>query len=414
MTSSEEERGFGPVLEAFEGVLNSLPAEPPGFRRAAPGMAKRRDVDPPKEIVDELMHQAFSHQALSARCTWRNFDASQNGATAQIVGHLELEIPCVIKVDDKFKMVEEARGLRKLRDREDLPEDFRRSFPNVFALRDKPPVYAYLMEDLKTEDGVIDLADLLFSDSGPAETSLAVRIADRLMDVLLGAYGRSLNERLRPSIMADYVDRIRGRLMDGAEQNDAFVSRPVEVRAHHRTYRPWREYLGRLNDARSRIEAIGPPFTTFVHGDPNPENILVLVKPEEVSFSFIDIKEWGDGDYLFDIAKLLHYLQVTGPAERLGQALAATYEVRDGVTRLNNSLQVPGWVGAMSNTIEGRIAPFANSKGDAAWRLRLKLGMASNLLGLPATRWRQERYGSALAFFAEGLRYLDDFLTELG
>lgn len=280
-----------------------------------------------KEIMIDLLAQALATSGVRDNAEWEVADQFSSGNTAEWVGRLDLTIPCVLKLDKVHKLVEEALVLREARERRDLPEPFRACLPRIYAIRDTPPLFAYLMERFP-KPPFAGFDELLFTDvadgDGPPPDigTLAGRLTNRLLDLLLAAYRGSRNARLRPSISADYVDRIRGRLVAAAEVDETFLSRPVHSEAHDRTYRPWQDYLRALTDARSKIEALAPPFTTFVHGDPNPENVLGHVELAGVHLRFIDVKEWHNGDYLFDIAKYLHYLIVTGPVEKLSPAQA--------------------------------------------------------------------------------------------
>lgn len=370
-----------------------------------------------KEIMVDLLAQALATSGVRNNAEWEVADQFSSGNTAEWVGRLDLTIPCVLKLDKAYKLVEEALALREARERRDLPEEFRECLPRIYAIRDAPPLFAYLMERFP-KPPFADFDELLFTDAGEGDGPrpdiglLAGRLTNRLLDLLLNAYRRSRNTRLRPSISADYVDRIRGRLLAAASADESFLSRRVYSETHDRTYKPWQDYLRALTDARSKVEAIAPPFTTFVHGDPNPENVLGRVELAGVDVRFIDVKEWHNGDYLFDIAKYLHYLIVTGPVEKLcpGQA-TADYTLEPGRAVLRHHLPTPGWVADTENIVRQRVGEFARMFGDTGWEDRLTLGLASNLLGLPAGRLPDRRV-SALICYVEGLRYLDDFCQQ--
>ena len=227
---------------------------------------------------------------------------------------------------------------------------------------------------------------------------------------MFDGYRASRNIRLRPSTYVDYVERIRERLSGAAESDPAFQARPVTVTSHGREYRPWSEYMELLQQQRDKIEGIGPPFVTFVHGDPNPENVLVRRDDGRSDIRFIDVKEWEDGDYLFDVVKFYHYLAVTGPVERHSGPTEAAAERESGNgLMIETNWSPPDWLPTTESVIRDVVREFAAAYGDTKWELRWQLGMASNLLGLPEGRLARGRRPAALATYAEGLRYLHEF-----
>ena len=165
-------------------------------------------------------------------------------------------------------------------------------------------------------------------------------------------------------------------------------------------------YLDRLS---SKVREYEPGFITFVHGDPNPENILVKINTHAVDVKFIDVKEWGDGDYLFDIAKLIHYVLVTGPVERLQDpAQPQSRFLSERAVELRYSFPRPAVLETVAKMVEKRTEQLAAELGDVHWRQRYALAMAANLLGLPLGRIKRGRRESALVLYAEGLKWLKE------
>ena len=325
---------------------------------------------------------------------------------------MELNLKCVFKMDTAPKLVEEANALRYVAERVELSDEFRSCFPQIYASHDYPPPYAYLMEQL---EGFVGTEELLFERPADTDGDTARRLVDKLLDLLLSAYNDSLRPRFRPNIWVDYVERIKDRLVVAANRDSRFASHTVTVVPHGHEYRPWQNYLEALRRDRAKIDSLAPPFTTFVHGDPNPENVLAAIDPKGVMLRFIDVKEWRDGDYLFDIAKFVHYLVVTGPVERMKLADGTVKaEKRGDTVEIDYTLSNPDWIEKLSAQITHRVKEFANDHGDSECEQRLALGMASNLLGLPANRLTSGREDSAVILYAEGLRYLDEFCAKAG
>lgn len=333
------------------------------------------------------------------------------GATAELVGRISLDLSFVFKLDDQPKLADEAKTIQSIRTSPTLPLRFRERFPRIFALKDDEPPYAYLMEYFPPEAGYCGLDDLLFLSqlSGKDLEIEATWLLNEVLNALFEGYAASVDRRFVPNLYADYLERIETRLRDSAKLDPAFAPLPVRIGA--RTYRPWTEYLQELRRQASKLQRIAPPFVTVVHGDPNPGNIRVKREAQGIGIKFIDVKEWGRGDYLFDITKIAHYLAVTGPVEKAPDTLTGvSCDMGAGGVRLQYTLDPPPWVKAAMEVLRHRVAGLAKKCGDSElWPLRYELGMASNLLGLPLGRLKTGRRDAALVFYAEGLGALDAF-----
>ncbi|OIQ81458.1 phosphotransferase enzyme family protein [mine drainage metagenome] len=378
-----------------------------------------------RRIADDLVREAFTN-GLDVQWEIEGEKASR-GSSAMEVGQVIASVSFFYKIDISEKILDEAKLLRRLAQRDDLPLEFRNLFPRVFALSDAGPVFGYLMEQFPAADGFSSVADLLFPSKDPSSITehTALRVANSVCDTLFTGYDyrehgnkerrKQPNFRLRPSVYVDYVERIRDRMADAALSDAAFKSTEVEVirEGQARRFRPWAEYLEALRAHRQYVDALAPPFVTFVHGDPNPENVLVRAGIRGFDMRLIDPKEWGDGDYLFDLTKFVHYVCVTGPAQSIGETIA-TANYRGDIVSIELALAPPSWVGAVDAVVRDRAATFARQHGDQHWELRWILGMASNLLGLPANRLAKGQRALALATYASGLSYLHDFCAAAG
>jgi hypothetical protein len=176
------------------------------------------------------------------------------------------------------------------------------------------------------------------------------------------------------------------------------------------------------------LEEITPGFSTVTHGDPNPGNIMFRTTSTGVELKFIDPKEWMTGDYLFDIAKITHFLENTGPVEKPQvssppaatgggapgeNAVRSVYRRDEDGAHLEYTIGLPNWTGLLVEACFERVAQFAGERGDFHWRARYELGMAANLLGLPLGRLAKGRKDSALILYGEGLKWLDQFCARL-
>ncbi len=285
--------------------------------------------DRAREIVSDLLRQAM---ATGLPVEQRSIDSSPlgGGNTAEMVRHIVLHAPFVFKMDRHEKLAREGAVMRDIRANPALPPRFREAWPIVYAIRDKAP-YAYLMEYFPGTDGWTSLEDRLFPTSGeqagPAE---AVRLMHAVLDILFEGYGASIDRRMLPSIGKDNVERIRERLAAAEKVDPVFRSRKLYRGDLELT--PWKQSLERIIGAKARLDAISAPFSTVVHGDPNPGNLMLRTSHSAVEVKLIDPKDWGRGDYLFDIAKITHFLEATGPIEKpaTGAALTLSRKAADG------------------------------------------------------------------------------------
>lgn len=415
-------RPYGGVgMESLVDVLTARVAE--RLREAARGEAEvrpraegPRPVQEPmwirvsaRAIVESLIRQALANGLEAADFQFRQ-ERLSGGNTAEVVTRITLDLSFVFKCDNDRKLAEEARTIRSIRASGDLPARFRERFPRVFALKDDEPPYAYLMEYFPAEAGYRGMDELLFgSPQAGRDLELgAERLMTEVLNALLEGYGASVDRRYMPNVHTDYIGRIESRLGEAAERDPGFAPGPVRINGER--YSGWGECLEEVKSRASKLQWIAPPFVTVVHGDPNPGNIRVKREAHQVDVKFIDVKEWGRGDYLFDMTKIAHYLAVTGPVEKAGQDPEVRCEASGTEVSLEYALDPPAWVEKAIAVLRHRVAEFAREYGDSGfWELRYELGMASNLLGLPLGRLEQGRRGAALMLYAEGLKWLEKF-----
>jgi hypothetical protein len=338
------------------------------------------------------------------------------GNTAGLVATATLHVPFILKLDEKTpKLATEGLLMRQFRMDSRFPLEVRNSFPQIFAVREEPP-YCYVMEIFPREAGYISLEDRLYPKPGEKQpTSHQVqRFVDYSLSLLLSAYKSSVDRRTEPNLFADYVSRISERLKETSRSDPAFASRELSVNG--RRLPPWAEALKMIHAHEGKVRELSPHFTTYVHGDPNPGNLILREVDERIEVKQIDPKEWATGDYLFDVTKLTHFLEGTGPAEKpaSGQPPRANLSEKGGRPELTYDLQPAPWTKDVVDAIKERVAAFAGAHGDKHWELRYALGMASNLLGLPLARLGHGRRDAALILYGEGLLWLDEFCTSLG
>ena len=206
--------------------------------------------------------------------------------------------------------------------------------------------------------------------------------------VLAPAYVATRKRRLAPNAVEDYFVRAGERLTAASEAGllppgDA----PLVVRNGTSPLivkRGWSDVLARASE---RLSAVAPPFGTFVHGDPNPENVLVRRHGDgRLEFRLIDPKDWWTGDYLFDVAKLGHYIMVTSPVEHhrvmaeISIAKSATISY-DAAALGRQRLVEAALLACVEKFACDEVLPDCD-----AWRTRYALAVAANLLGIVGPR----------------------------
>jgi len=395
-------------------VEQSLPSQ---LKRPLRGGLQMRPQITPKDAASRIAEELVQ-QAVASGLPLRNIRIAQRplggGNTAESVAELTLHAPFVFKLDSKeSKLAAEGRMMRDAGNNASLTAKARSAWPVVYAIREEAP-YAYLMEYFPRDEGWISLEDRLYPGAGLQATSDsdAMRFVHAVLDVLVEGYASSENTRTLPSVAQDYVGRIIDRLKAVADDK-RFASQPLRINGEH--VEPWQHYLDRLDANREFIAAITPPFTTIVHGDPNPGNLMLRTELSTVEVKLIDPKEWQTGDYLFDIAKITHFVEGTGPIEKPanGEPTQVEYGGTTGAAELRYSIDRPAWTQGVVDACLDRVRQFAQSKGDEQWLARYELAMAANLLGLPSGRLKKQRPHAALALYGEGLRWLKRFCERL-
>jgi hypothetical protein len=326
------------------------------------------------------------------------------GNTAELVAECTLHAPFVFKLDRKKKLADEGLAMRRIKNDASLPQRFRRAWPTVYAVRKDAP-FAYLMEFFPKSEGWFSLEEQLYEPPAvPISEAEALRRVDAALDILFCGYEGSIDRRLQPSIPEDYVKRIVDRLKETANKGEAFEAGPLRVNGI--TLPSWTDAVAAI--LRADVQRLAPPFSTIVHGDPNPGNILMRSVPgEQLEVKLIDPKEWTTGDYLFDVAKLTHFFEGTAPAEKPKQPPQVTHGERE----LSYKLEPAPWTPKLVDACRERAREFAEKNGDEHWERRYELGMAANLLGLPLGRLEKKRQDAAHILFGEGLLWLQRFLT---
>lgn len=343
------------------------------------------DVDEsqlPKDLAIHLTADRLVREALAAGhagvADISEVTAFGAGNTAMMVARVHAQMAYVVKVDTSPSIVREAHLLRRMTSDPMLPAVTRAAFPAVFAIDDTPPLFGYLME-LVEDAEPLHLALRRQDDSAP------LLITGLWEQVLVPAYKASKNTRLAHNLHEDYFARARGRLQAAADA-DALPGGDVPIKIYDGSRNIEISGWSRMLDHADKLLAtVKPPFGTWVHGDPNPENALWFRQPDgSVGFRMLDPKDWWIGDYIFDAAKLGHYAVVTAPTE--AGVIDGVMSRTEGKLEITYDSAAMAWGKDVEVQLLARVGEFANMAGDRDWEKRYQLAFAANLLGIAGPR----------------------------
>lgn len=339
--------------------------------------------------------------------------ALSGGAAADFVIRARASLSFIVKVQNSSKLKDEVRWLKQAR--AGGGNLWAKHLPRVFADQVDHPPYAYVMEDFRREDGFRDLAFWLFdSELVPAAREVqATFLLDHALDVLANIYRSTVNRNSITNVEGEaYLGRIRDRMQEAARLFSGFDDKLLVL--PDVTLPSWNTLVNRLSADKGWLSKVMAPFETAVHGDPHPGNLVVRMPATgaggvEIDLRIIDPKGWNQGDYVFDLTKLAHYVEATGPLERWKLSADCSFELTSDELRVSHVPVVPAWLTELTARIRRRAQSLGNELGDSGAALRFELGMASNLLGLVAARYETDP-ALATALYVRGLSWLNAFV----
>ena len=334
----------------------------------------------PRDLAVQLTAERLVREALAkghlGDADISDMQGFKSGNSAMMVARIHTRMSYVVKVDTSPTLVHEAYNLDRFRHHPALPEATRSAFPQVYAIDDVGPYYGYLMEDL---DEYESLDKVMRRDSRQA----AALYVEAWNAVLRPAYAASRRIRLSHDLWDDYFGRAADRL-DKASGHGVLPlpDQPIEVECGSMTIAFRDGWRRELEHAAALLDEVQPGFGTWVHGDPNPENILWANVSGQKRFRLLDPKDWATGDYLFDIAKMTHYAVFTSPAE--AGELPDPRAGRSGAITIDSGVLAAGR--AIESELLDHVAQFAQEVGDQNWQTRYQLAVAANLLSIAGPR----------------------------
>lgn len=349
------------------------------------------------------------------------YDPFTDGVASQVVGKAKFEVACVVKA-----------GGKDIKEQNDFMKRFSASgfFPEVLNDGQIDGNYICLMENLA---GYKSFHEYIFKTEAGSKEEIKI---------FLGHYYQWLGEiylyyraERVPILNKIYLESRLIKRIEEARTN--FKGKGVEILSldletllktrivlEGEELRSFDEVMVEILHKRDEIQELAPAFSTFVHGDAHPANIMILKQPPHYDIKFIDPNPslGGSSDYIYDQGKMFHWLDMMGFAvlERAFNEKIFTFECekKPGLLSVNykwldpRSINLPRVKDFQSYAFERAMAclsSLADSFKDATWKKRLYLSVASAYLGgLP----RLEDPNHLALLFVRGLSYLNKFVKE--
>jgi aminoglycoside phosphotransferase (APT) family kinase protein len=369
-------------------------------------------------LANRILGEALEHGVPQVVTEFALSELS-GGVASDFVFRARTQMSFIVKVQRDPKLRDEALWLASRHPDVEGATPWGSLFPRVLSKQLDGSPYAYAMEDFRKEDGYQDLAAWIFDAKllPAVKETQASLLLGAVLDTLAKVYSSSVNTNSRPNLDGEaYLKRIEGRMAQAEEMFKGFAS--PKIFADGVPLPSWRTCVEEIKEKRVQAEALFPRFETAVHGDSHPGNILVRLqettgKAYEPEIRLIDPKAWTYGDYVFDFAKVGHYVELTGPVERLGAGSSFEFQLRGDDLIMKNLPDIPEWIIRLSKTVSEKAVSLGKALGDDGAGPRYGLAMASAFLGTVPLRWSKGQKALALMMYSEGLRYLSLFCRAL-
>lgn len=274
-------------------------------------------------LAEQLLREALARGIPHIEATSQLSELS-GGAASDFVFRARANVSFVIKVQRDPKLREEALWLASRHPDVANATPWGSLFPRVLSKNLDSAPYAYAMEDFRREDGYRDLAAWIFDDQllPAARQAQAHSLVQSVLARLSAVYESSKTVNSRPNLEGEaYLKRIVDRMERAEQLYPGFAAARVQVATE--SFRYWKSYVEEIRANRSRAESVFPAFETAVHGDSHPGNIIIRLRSGEAGefhpeIRLIDPKGWTHGDYVFDLAKLSHYIELDRSRRALG------------------------------------------------------------------------------------------------
>jgi phosphate uptake regulator/aminoglycoside phosphotransferase (APT) family kinase protein len=261
-----------------------------------------------------------------------------DGISGAIVARVEApETPMIYKEGPRRKIEEEAA---KLETWQRIAQDLTPKILGSVSVKDRQALLREYVEGTLLSD--------LYLSSTPLEVKL--RATRRVLAAVEFVWQTTL--AATPPVI-DYVEQIRERIADAFVLHLQLWTTAKAGITNGRRIEPLDTLLDRAAGLQARL---APPFSVWLHGDFNANN--VIYNPETEQIKFIDVHRSKPGDYLQDLGVFLLSM----------------------VRRPDLTGAIEADVQAVNGVVEEFARAFARRRKDLTFTRRLKLSLARSCL----------------------------------
>lgn len=391
-------------------------------------------------IVEEIRDlcvsalQAGMPDILRENIVISKYSPFSEAVASEVVGEINVEVKFVVKVGG-----EELK--RQIESMKNQGSTFRGLYPEIYEEQELQGSYACIMELLYD---YFSLHKMIFRKC--AKNQLEVqRALDCTFANLERIYLASKNSFNLPNLAGFYArERILQKVIAVSQDIDKWLFltlgysgvlrggfealRDCVIRVDGNQLRPYNECAAileeRINDRGSQI---GLGFTTIVHGDAHPGNIMIKILGDSCQMKFLDPNPCVVGDYLYDMAKMVHWLDKVGllilereteqtiinvDVDDTGSIIEVNYgltdKIQDSELKQEISIQeicnLKDWA---LKYVYMKTEALANILGDTGCQSRMELALAAAYFGALV---RLTEPTHLVVAFVEGLKHLNSFL----
>lgn len=381
----------------------------------------REAIEKWQEMMVDVLKEGLKGEIIN-NLSITTYDPFKDGIASEIVGRAKFEVSCVLKA-----------GGEDIKQQIDFIKAFPAAdiFPKILQEGHHNGKWICLMENLA---GYKSFHEYVFRT---ATSSL------HEIEAFLDYYYKWLKEILisfmkvnRPNLNDIYINP---RLIKRVEEARAKLqSKSILVLSHNiedllskrilfdgEEIPSFNELMQQIAIKDGQIQDLAPEFSTFLHGDAHPANIMLMRNPPHYSIKLIDPNPslGGLGDYMYDQGKMLHWLDMMGyiVLERTSGERIVTPEKETETDTLKvhykwldpDKINLKGVRSLQTNAFHHAIEnlkSLSNDMGDSNWDKRLDLSMAAAYIGCLS---RLEDPNHLAIVFIEGLKYLNRFVQKL-
>lgn len=378
-----------------------------------------------KELVKEILIET-SKQGTTAdlNIDIGVYERFSEAVASDIVGKVNFNGCVFVKAGREIEKIKKQADYIK-----NLKPKLKDLFPKIIDVRDKNGVCICLMELLGT---YISLHEMIFKRYSDWQIMNSI---DGVLELISKIYSNEIDRKNIPQTKKLYQDlRIEESISVGRErhkkeeikiQDDwkGFFPNGIEslltskIKIDDLLLEPFSVYQIILSQ---KISLLSPNFITWIHGDLHPGNIMVNLNMPGSEIKLIDPNpdfEKGS-DYLYDMGKLLHWLDMMGFIIRERETGKPNEEIIKVDIKKDNGIINMSYIidqeysdlrGRFFNYTFGKIKDLGKTFNDTYLLPRLYLSIASAYLG--GLKYFTD-FKHIIISYVEGIRYLNKSLDK--